>query len=145
MAVKLILEPRLERVFHPSSFGYRPYRGAHQAVEQARRNCWRYDWVLDMDMKAFFDTIDHDLMMRAVEKHVPEKWMRLYIRRWLEASVVLTDGTCQVRDRGTPKGALSLPCWLTSICIMRSILGWPDTFPTFPLSDTLMMWFVIPD
>lgn len=77
MVVKMILEPRLEPVFHPSSFGYRPSRNAHQAVAQARRNCWRYDWVLDMDMKAFFDTIEHDLMMRAIEKHAPEKWIRL--------------------------------------------------------------------
>jgi retron-type reverse transcriptase len=81
MVVKMIVEPRLEPCFHPSSFGYRPGKNAHQAVNQARRNCWRYDWVLDMDMKAFFDTIDHDLMMRAIEKHVPEQWIRLYIRR----------------------------------------------------------------
>lgn len=71
MAVKMILEPRLERLFHESSFGYRPRRGAHQAVMQARRNCWRYDWVVDLDMKAFFDIINHDLLMKAVERHVP--------------------------------------------------------------------------
>lgn len=132
MAVKLILEPRLERVFHPSSFGYRPYRGAHQAVEQARRNCWRYDWVLDMDMKAFFDTIDHDLMMRAIEKHVPEKWMRLYIRRWLEASVVLTDGTCQVRDRGTPQGGVISPL-LANLYLHYAFDAWMARhFPRVP-------------
>ena len=109
MTVKMILEPRLEEVFHPSSFGYRPGRSAHQAVGQARQNCWRYDWVLDMDMKAFFDSIDHDLMMRAVEKHVPEKWIRLYIRRWLECPVELGDGSLQPRDRGTPQGGVISP------------------------------------
>jgi RNA-directed DNA polymerase len=109
MAVKMILEPRLEPCFHPSSFGYRPGRNAHQAVNQARRNCWRYDWVVDMDMKAFFDTIDHDLMMRAVEKHVPEKWIRLYIRRWLESPVELANGERQERNRGTPQGGVISP------------------------------------
>lgn len=109
MVVKAILEPRLEAVFHPSSFGYRPGRSAHQAVDQARRHCWKYDWVLDMDIKAFFDTIDHDLMMRAVEKHVPEAWIRLYIRRWLESPVELPDGELQFNDCGTPQGGVISP------------------------------------
>jgi len=109
MVVKMILEPRLERVFHPSSFGYRPGRSAHQAVSQTRRNCWKYDWVLDMDMKAFFDTINHDLMMRAVDKHVPEKWIRLYIRRWLESPVKLPDGELQDSNCGTPQGGVISP------------------------------------
>lgn len=109
MVVKMILEPRLEPVFHPSSFGYRPGRNAHQAVAQARRNCWRYDWVLDMDMKAFFDTIDHDLMMRAIEKHAPEKWIRLYIQRWLQSPVELANGEQQERSCGTPQGGVISP------------------------------------
>jgi RNA-directed DNA polymerase len=109
MAVKMILEPKLEPYFHPSSFGYRPGRNAHQAVNQARHNCWRYDWVVDMDLKSFFDTIDHDLMMRAVEKHVPEKWIRLYIRRWLESPVKLTNGERQERNCGTPQGGVISP------------------------------------
>lgn len=109
MAVKMILEPRLENIFHPSSFGYRPAKSAGQAVAQARRNCWRYDWVIDMDIKAFFDTIDHDLMMRAVEKHVPEKWIRLYIRRWLVSPVKLENGELQHRDCGTPQGGVISP------------------------------------
>jgi group II intron reverse transcriptase/maturase len=109
MVVKMIVEPRLEPCFHPSSFGYRPGKNAHQAVNQARRNCWRYDWVLDMDMKAFFDTIDHDLMMRAIEKHVPEQWIRLYIRRWLESPVELAEGGLQERSCGTPQGGVISP------------------------------------
>jgi RNA-directed DNA polymerase len=87
MAVKMLVEPGLERVFHSSSYGYRPARSAHQAVAQAKQHCWRYDWILDIDMKAFFVTIDHNLMMKAVDKHVKEPWLRLYIRRWLEAPV----------------------------------------------------------
>lgn len=109
MAVKMILEPRLEKIFHPNSFGYRPKRGAIQAVAQARKNCWRFDWVIDMDIKAFFDTIDHDLMMRAVEKHVPEKWIRLYIRRWLESPVRLENGELEHRTCGTPQGGVISP------------------------------------
>ena len=109
MVVKMIVEPRLERCFHPSSFGYRSGRNAHQAVNQAKRNCWRYDWVLDMDMKAFFDTIDHDLMMRAIEKHVPEKWIRLYIQRWLKSPVELAEGGLQERSCGTPQGGVITP------------------------------------
>jgi group II intron reverse transcriptase/maturase len=87
MAAKMLVEHRFERVFHSSSFGYRPTRSAQQAVAQTKQHCWRYDWVVDIDMKAFFDTIDHDLMMKAVNKHVHEPWLRLYIRRWLEAPV----------------------------------------------------------
>ena len=109
MVVKMIVEPRLEKCFHPSSFGYRSGRNAHQAVNQAKRNCWRYDWVLDMDMKAFFDTIDHDLMMRAIEKHVPEKWIRLYIQRWLKSPVELAEGGLQERSCGTPQGGVISP------------------------------------
>lgn len=109
MAVKMVLEPRLERIFHPGSYGYRPGVGAKIAVAQVRRNCWRYDWVLDMDIKAFFDTIDHELMMRAVNKHAPEKWIRLYIRRWLECPIKLESGELQSRPCGTPQGGVISP------------------------------------
>lgn len=109
MAVKMVLEPRLEEIFHPGSYGYRPRVGAKDAVLKARENCWRYDWVLDMDIKAFFDTIDHELMMRAVEKHAPEKWIRLYIRRWLECPIKLENGELQSRSCGTPQGGVISP------------------------------------
>ncbi len=108
-AVKMILEPRFEKIFHSGSYGYRPRKGAKDAVKQVRKNCWRYDWVLDMDIKAFFDSIDHDLMMRAVERHVPEKWMRLYIRRWLECPVMLEGGLVESRSCGTPQGGVISP------------------------------------
>lgn len=109
MVVKSMLEPRLESLFHSSSYGYRPGRNAKQAVAAARQQCWRYDWVVDVDIKAFFDSIDHDLMMRAVEKHVPEKWIRLYIKRWLTCSVELADGTMISRTCGTPQGGVISP------------------------------------
>lgn len=109
MAVKMILEPRLEKIFHPGSYGYRPGVGAKNAVSQVRVNCWRRDWVLDMDIKAFFDSIDHELMMRAVEKHAPEKWIRLYIRRWLECPIKLVSGEMQNRTCGTPQGGVISP------------------------------------
>ncbi|MDR3714187.1 MAG: group II intron reverse transcriptase/maturase [Puia sp.] len=132
MTVKLIVEARLEQLFHPSSFGYRPQRSAHHAVEQARRHCWRYDWVLDMDMKAFFDTLDHDLMMRAVEKHIPESWIRLYIRRWLACPVIVADGQCQPRDRGTPQGGVISPI-LANLYLHYAFDSWMNKyFPQVP-------------
>ena len=103
------LEPRFEKIFHPNSFGYRPGRSAKEAVAQARTNCWHFDWVLDLDIKAFFDTIDHDLLMRAVEKHVPEKWIRLYIKRWLETPVLLVNGELETCTCGSPQGAVISP------------------------------------
>lgn len=109
MAVKMLIEPRLEQIFHPGSYGYRPGRGAKDAVAQVRQNSWRYDWVLDMDIKAFFDTIDHELMMRAVEKHVPERWIRIYIRRWLECPIQLENGEMESRTCGTPQGGVISP------------------------------------
>jgi len=132
MAVKIVLEPRLESVFHPSSFGYRPGKNAHQAVNQARRNCWRFDWVLDMDMKAFFDTIDHDLMMRAVDKHVSEKWIRLYILRWLESPVEMSDGKRQERNQGTPQGGVISPL-LANLYLHYAFDVWMRRFhPSIP-------------
>jgi len=107
--VKRYLEPGLEKVFHPDSYGYRPGRSAVGAVGVARKRCWRYDWVLDLDIKGFFDSIDHELMMRAVRKHTEEKWVLLYIERWLTAPVVFEDGTREERVKGTPQGGVISP------------------------------------
>src|SRR6056297_959508 len=87
MVVKQFIEPELEKVFSPNSYGYRPNKNAHQALESVRQNCRKSDWVIDLDIKGFFDNIDHDKLMLAVEKHVPENWVRLYIRRWLRMPV----------------------------------------------------------
>ena len=109
MVVKLFLEPLLEPHFHQDSYGYRPNRSAIQAVGVARERCWRYDWVLDLDIKGFFDNIDHNLLMRAVKKHTDIKWIILYIERWLKAPVQLQDGTLEKREKGTPQGGVVSP------------------------------------
>lgn len=89
--VKQQLEPELEKHFHPDSYGYRPEKSALDAVGKARENCWKYDWVLDPDIKGFFDNIDHDLLMKAVRHHTDDRWVLLYIERWLKAPVMMTD------------------------------------------------------
>jgi RNA-directed DNA polymerase len=109
MAVKLLLEPEIEPHFHVDSYGYRPGRSAIQAVAVARQRCWQYNWVVDLDIRAFFDSMDHALLMRAVRKHTQNPWMLLYIGRWLKAPVQLEDGTIQGRDRGTPQGGVISP------------------------------------
>jgi RNA-directed DNA polymerase len=109
MVVKLYLEPNVEPSFHPNSYGYRPGKSAHQAVEEARRQCWRYNWVLDLDIRNFFDTIDHELMMRAVRKHTDCPWVLLYIERWLKAPIQSKDGALVPRERGTPQGSVISP------------------------------------
>lgn len=109
MVVKRQLEPALEAVFHTNSYGYRPHRSAHQAVAEARKQCWRHAWVLDLDIKGFFDTIDHGLLMRAVRKHTGCRWVLLYIERWLKAPVRMPDGSLVSTGRGTPQGGVISP------------------------------------
>ncbi|MGA1564534.1 MAG: group II intron reverse transcriptase/maturase, partial [Pontimonas sp.] len=109
MVVKQVLEPQLEPIFDQDSYGYRPGKSAHQAVEACRQRCWRTNWVLDLDIKGFFDAIDHDLLMRAVKTHTSERWVVLYLQRWLQAPVLLPDGTLQPRERGTPQGGVISP------------------------------------
>lgn len=109
MVAVMVFEPKLEPVFHEDSYGYRPHKSAHDALRQTRQRRWRYDWVLDLDIKSFFDEIDHELLMKAVRKHIREKWILLYIERWLTASVVHPDGTEEARNRGTPQGGVISP------------------------------------
>ncbi|WP_235185873.1 group II intron reverse transcriptase/maturase [Methylomarinum vadi] len=109
MVVKTYLEPELERIFHHDSYGYRPNRSAHDALAQTRKRCWQYDWVIDLDIKGFFDTIPHELLLRAVQKHTQEPWILLYIERWLKASVQLPCGTVEERTLGTPQGGVISP------------------------------------
>jgi RNA-directed DNA polymerase len=107
--VKQYLEPELEKHFHPDSYGYRPGKSALDAVGMARQRCWQSDWVLDLDIKGFFDNLDHELMMRAVRTHTEESWVLLYIERWLNAPIALQDGTQQVPEKGTPQGGVASP------------------------------------
>ena len=107
--VKAYLEPAVETYFHPDSYGYRPGKSAIDAVGKARQRCWRYDWVLDLDIRSFFDSIDHERLMSAVRKHTDCRWVLLYSERWLKAPVQLTDGTLVTPERGTPQGSVISP------------------------------------
>jgi RNA-directed DNA polymerase len=109
MVVKSRLEPEVDPHFDPDSYGYRPGKSALEAVGQARQRCWRFDWVLDLDIKGFFDNIDHDLMMRAVRKHAKDKWVILYIERWLKAPAQDEEGRLVPREKGTPQGGVVSP------------------------------------
>jgi RNA-directed DNA polymerase len=106
---KMYFEPEVEPYFHTDSYGYRPGRSAIEAVGVARKRCWHYAWVLDLDIKGFFDNIDHALMMRAVRKHTKCKWLLLYIHRWLKAPVQLEDGSLVIRGKGSPQGSVISP------------------------------------
>lgn len=109
MVVKRYLEPILEPVFHEDSYGYRPGRSAHDALAMARQRCWSHDWVIDLDIKGFFDNLDWTLLMRALRKHTDCKWVLLYIERWLRAAVRMPDGTLMSREKGTPQGGVVSP------------------------------------
>lgn len=109
MVVKMTLEPDLEPIFHPDSYGYRPGKSAIEAVGKTRERCWRYNWVIDLDIKGFFDNLNHDLLRLALQKHSPEKWVMLYIERWLKAPMQQTDGSLIERTKGTPQGGVISP------------------------------------
>lgn len=127
--VKMVLEPLVEPVFHRDSYGYRPGRSALQAVGVARRRCWKADWVIDLDVRAFFDSMPHDLVERAVAHHTALPWVRLYIGRWLRAPVQQPDGTLAPRDKGTPQGAVISPV-LANLFLHYAFDAWMDrTFP----------------
>ncbi|MCA1606143.1 MAG: group II intron reverse transcriptase/maturase [Acidobacteria bacterium] len=103
------LEAKVEPIFHPDSYGYRPGRSALHAVEACRRRCWKTDWVIDLDIQKFFDSVPWDLVVKAVEAHTEDPWVVLYVKRWLQAPLQLPDGTWQKRDRGTPQGSAISP------------------------------------
>ncbi len=107
--IKNHIEPRFEKVFHPQSYGYRPGRNAHQALGQVRENCWKIDWVIDLDIKSFFDEIEHHKLLLAIEKHVEEKWVKRYIKRWLQAPIETKTGEVKERTKGTPQGGVISP------------------------------------
>jgi RNA-directed DNA polymerase len=108
--IKTYLEPRLESEFHKNSFGYRPSKSAHHAVDEVRRNVNQYAWVIDMDIKSFFDDVNHELLMKSLDRHVEEKWVKMYIKRWLESPSQKQDGTLtQKEGKGTPQGGVISP------------------------------------
>ena len=127
--VKNYLEPKVEPNFHGDSYGYRPGKSAVDAVGRARERCWKYDWVLDLDIRAFFDTLDHGLVMRAVRKYTDCRWVLLYVERWLNAPVQQEDGTLTARQAGTPQGGVASPL-LANIFLHLAFDTWVTrTFP----------------
>jgi RNA-directed DNA polymerase len=103
--VRGYLEPEVEPVFHEDSYGYRPGRSALDAVGVCRERCWRQDWVLDLDIRAFFDSVPWDLVLKAVAHHTDQRWILMYVERWLKAPLQREDGSLVERDRGTPQGS----------------------------------------
>jgi RNA-directed DNA polymerase len=103
------LEPEVERRFHHDSYGYRPGRKAHDALEACRKRCWKYDWVIDLDVQKFFDTVPWELIVKALEAVTDTRWVLLYVRRWLAAPLQLPDGTVVERTMGTPQGSAVSP------------------------------------
>ena len=109
MVVVQVLEPVMEPIFHNDSYGYRPRRSAHDALDQARKRCWKYDWVIDMDIKGFFDNIDHELLNKALLRHTNLKWVLLYINRWLVVPYETEKGEKMERTKGVPQGSVIGP------------------------------------
>jgi group II intron reverse transcriptase/maturase len=124
--VKLYLEPEVESQFHDDSYGYRPRKSAVDALAVTRQRCWRYDWAIDLDIRGFFDNLDHALVMRAVGKYTQCPWILLYVKRWLQAPVQLADGTRVPRTKGTPQGGVVSPL-LANIFLHLAFDDWMRT------------------
>jgi RNA-directed DNA polymerase len=123
--VKDYLEPSLEQIFHSSSFGYRPGRSAHDAIKQCQENCIQYAWVIDVDIKGFFDNINHALMLELLQQHTNEKWVLMYSERWLKAGVEQEDGSIAARMKGTPQGGVISPLF-ANIYLHHAMDKWMD-------------------
>jgi RNA-directed DNA polymerase len=131
-AAAMLLEERLEPIFHPDSFGYRPGRSAHDALSVAWKRCWDKDWVVDFDIRAFFDSVPHDLIVRAVAHHTDEHWVLLYIARWLKAPMQMPNGIIVAREKGTPQGSPISPA-LANLFMHYAFDKWMDReFPGCP-------------
>jgi RNA-directed DNA polymerase len=130
--VKMYLEPDVETVFHADSYGYRPGRSALDAVEACRARCWGSAWVIDLDIQSFFDSIDHELVLKAVARHTDQRWVLLYVERWLNAPLNDGSDTLVARDRGTPQGSAISPL-LANIFLHYAFDVWIEReFPTIP-------------
>src|SRR5664280_332427 len=118
-----VLEPNVEKVFHDDSYGYRPGRSPLDAVKVCRERCWKRDWIVDLDVKAFFDSVPWDLMLKALERHTDQKWVLLYVERWLKAPMLMPDGTLLTRTKGTPQGGPVSPL-IANIFLHHGLDSW---------------------
>lgn len=123
--VKAILEPEMDKEFHPCSYGYRPNKSAHDAIGQARQNCFRYAFVVDIDIRGYFDNIPHDLLLEMVKNRTKEAWIILYITRWLKAKSQDSSGIITERDKGTPQGGVISPL-LSNLYLDQVFDKWMD-------------------
>jgi len=123
MVVKMMFEPTVEPYFYPDSYGYRPNKSALDAVGVTRQRCWKYDWCLEFDIKGLFDNIDREMLMKAVRKHTDNKWVTLYIERWLKAPMQLPDGSLVQRTKGTPQGGV-ISCILSNLFLHYVFDAW---------------------
>ena len=124
-AAAMLLEEKLEPIFHPDSYGYRPGRSALDALAATRKRCWKQDWILDLDVRAFFDSVPHDLLLKAVAHHTQERWVLLFIERWLKAPMQMKDGTLVAREKGTPQGSPISPL-LANLFMHYAFDRWMD-------------------
>lgn len=123
--VKKYMEQRIDQHFHRQSYGYRPLKSSKEAIEQVRKNCKEKDWVIDLDISKFFDEIDHELLMKAVEKLIEDSWVTMYVERWLKSGVEQQDGSIVARQKGTPQGGVISPL-LANIYLHHAFDKWMD-------------------
>jgi RNA-directed DNA polymerase len=128
--VKEYMEERIDKLFHDNSYGYRPMKSAKQAIEKTKEYCYKYNWVIDMDIANFFDEIDHELMLKAVEHVLPEKWVRMYVERWLKMPIQKADGSLIAKEgKGTPQGGVISPL-LANLFLHYTLDAWlPRKYP----------------
>ncbi|MCL2660672.1 MAG: group II intron reverse transcriptase/maturase [Acidobacteriaceae bacterium] len=132
--VKRIIEPILDPIFHQDSYGYRPGKSAKQAIAVTRKRCWKYDWVVEFDIKSAFDQIGHGLLMKAVRSHVKESWILLYIERWLVAPFETAEGEQQPRERGVPQGGVVSPILMNLFMHYAFDVWMKRTHPSCPFA-----------
>ena len=132
--VKLVLERKLEPLFHPDSYGYRVNRSAHDALEAVRQRLWKYDWVVEVDIEAFFDSVSHELIQKALRFHRVPDWVILYAKRWLEAGMIDRHGVTEVREKGTPQGGVVSPV-LANLFLHHGMDDWMRRhYPEIPFA-----------
>lgn len=132
MVVKLTFEPCVEPYFLPDSYGYRPGKSALDAIGVTRQRCWKYDWLLEYDIRGLFDNLDHQLLMKAVKKHTNNKWVILYIERWLVTPMQMPDGSLQEKTRGVMQGGVISPI-LSNLFLHYVFDAWMQrNYPTIP-------------